>query len=60
MSNIARVLKAYRFHREIGLREMAVIIGLSAPTLCRIEAGKEMSQGTMLKLIQWLFGQEQG
>jgi transcriptional regulator with XRE-family HTH domain len=40
--------------RRIGVREFAKRIGISAPTLSRIENGRTPDINTYLKLCQWL------
>jgi transcriptional regulator with XRE-family HTH domain len=52
---ISKVLKAFRQKHDISLRAFQKQIGISYPTLCRIESGKTMDQASMLKLINWLF-----
>lgn len=52
---IGKLLKSYRHDSRIGMREMASALKLSPATYCRIENGKEVSQETMLMLINWLF-----
>lgn len=53
--NIGTLIVGYRHHKEIGVREMAAEIGVSAATLNRIELGEAMDGSTMFKIIVWLF-----
>lgn len=53
--NIGEVLKDWRLMEKMPLREAASRLGLSVPTLQRIENGKEMERKTMLRLIVFLF-----
>ena len=50
------LLKAYRFHRSLSVRQLAPQIGISPATLCRMECGKDPDATTMLKVLAWMFG----
>ena len=52
---IGKVIKAYRIHRELGLRPLAKEIGISHATLSRIERNEKVDGTTMVKLWVWLF-----
>ena len=52
---IGKVIKAYRIHRELGLRPLAKEIGISHATLGRIERNEKVDGATMVKLWVWLF-----
>ncbi len=52
---LGQVLKAYRQKNDIGTRELAATLGVSAATLNRIEHGFPMDAKTMIKFINWLF-----
>lgn len=49
------VIKSYRIHKEISLRELAITIGVSAATLSRIEnANFKPDLITFKKILDWL------
>jgi transcriptional regulator with XRE-family HTH domain len=52
---VGSLLNTYREHTGLTLRELADEIGISHPTLLRIECGKEVDGSTMIKLFLWLF-----
>jgi DNA-binding XRE family transcriptional regulator len=52
---IGRLLKVYRTIHDIGQRALAREIGLSAPTICRVENGMKPDCDTTIKLIDWMF-----
>lgn len=56
--NIGEVLRAWRCHNELTLKEAAERIGVSLPTLSHIELDRwEYVKGpTMWTLISFLFG----
>ena len=51
-------LRAYRQKRDIGLRALAAEIGTSHATLARIESGHPCDQGTLVRVLIWLFTPE--
>lgn len=51
---LGRMLRLYRAHREITVRELAPAIGVSVATLSRIERGAECDVPTFLKLVSWM------
>ena len=53
-SRFGRVLVVYRTMRQIGVREMAKEIGISAATISRIERGHAMDATTLIRVWQWL------
>jgi transcriptional regulator with XRE-family HTH domain len=48
------VLRSYRLLRELDLRTLGQEIGISAPTLMRIEAGRACDSDTFMKILLWL------
>jgi transcriptional regulator with XRE-family HTH domain len=52
---LGKLIRAYRAHHEMGMREFSEKYAIPIATLSRIERGKPMSAATMLKLIRWLF-----
>lgn len=58
---IGEMLKRYRQHGNLTMRELALTIGVSAPTLCRVERGDgEPDLTSALKLLSWMFGGGKG
>ena len=53
-SRLGRLLVLYRSLRQIGVRELATEIEISAATISRIERGHAMDADTLLKVWQWL------
>lgn len=55
-TRLSRMLHIYRtiVLQDAGLRGLAKQIGISASTLCRIEAGYAVDQRSLLKLAAWL------
>ena len=53
---IGKILADYRYANRMGMRELAKVLGVSAPTICRIEERGVMDQATMVKLINLFFG----
>lgn len=51
---IGSLLVLYRAMKQIGVREMAREIGISAATASRIERGHKMDADTLLKMWAWL------
>jgi hypothetical protein len=51
---LGEMLRLYRVTRRLSLRDLTPQIGISSATLCRIEAGKALDAGTMLKLWTWM------
>ncbi len=52
---IGRVLTAYRQKYDITMRDLAREVGISAATICRVEAGCAVPERTFLRLVLWLF-----
>lgn len=44
----------WRKMSDLGIREAAKQIGLSAPTLSRVERGYRMDGETLYKILNWL------
>lgn len=55
---IGILIRSWRMHREIGVRETAKHIGVSPATVSRIESGKPVDGATMLKLLNFLFNED--
>jgi DNA-binding XRE family transcriptional regulator len=56
---LGSVLRKYRLMSEITVRTLAHEIGVSAPTLNRLENGRWIDGHTVGKILNWLFQQEQ-
>jgi transcriptional regulator with XRE-family HTH domain len=48
------VLRKWRKMEDISVREAAFRMGLTTPTLFRLENGKPMDGSTLAKIINWL------
>ena len=59
MSNIGKVIRKYRVTQEIDQKDLANEIGIKPAVLSRLESGKDASQETVLKIIIWLFSEQQ-
>jgi transcriptional regulator with XRE-family HTH domain len=53
---IGNLLSLYRYKNDLTVRQMADQLGVSAATVSRIESGKDIDAKTLIKLINWLFG----
>lgn len=54
--NIGDVLKAWRHHRELSLKDAAEQIGISLWALHNLENGKYVSKNTKAQVQVWLLG----
>ena len=54
---LSYVLKEYRWAKRVGVRELARQIGVSAPTLNRIERGGNPDGTSLAKILRWLLGE---
>ncbi len=48
------VLKEWRWAKKLGVRAAAKLMGVSAPTLSRVERGENPDGKTLAKIIKWL------
>lgn len=55
---IAEMLRIYRATRQIGVRELGKMIGISHGTVSRIERGFGCDLDTFLKVVNWLFNKQ--
>lgn len=53
-TTLGKVLKVYRLHSELTLRELANEVGIAAATLMRIEHGQVPDGATLFKVFTWL------
>lgn len=51
---LGSVLRKYRLMQELTVRELAVEIGISFPTLSRVENGLGIDANTLMKIFNWL------
>jgi transcriptional regulator with XRE-family HTH domain len=58
-TNLGHVLKRWRLIDDLGMREAAAKIGISAATLCRLEIGHVPDFRTMMTILNW-FAQASG
>lgn len=56
---IGKLLVMYRAMQSLGTRGLAEEIGVSAATINRLEKGKEIEGKTMIKIVTWLFLDEE-
>ena len=56
---VAELITNWRFIKKLNMRDAALQMGLSASSLSRIENGKVPDGETLIKLINWLFSQEE-
>ena len=59
-ARLGQMLRAYRVLRGWGLRQHASYMGISYPTLMRIEHGRAMDQATWMKIQGYLFAKTYG
>jgi transcriptional regulator with XRE-family HTH domain len=52
---VGELLRLWRNVKNIGIRDMAAEIGVSAATLSRLERGENVDGKTLIKLIAWIF-----
>jgi transcriptional regulator with XRE-family HTH domain len=57
---LAKALKLMRVTEGIGTREQAARIGISFPTLNRIERGAPCSLPVLVKILMWLVAPDGG
>lgn len=55
---LGAVLRCYRLLKELDLRTLGKEIGISAPTLMRIEKGRGCDDATLMRILNWLIGKE--
>lgn len=51
---IAELLRAWRFHQEMSVREAAERVGIPGSTYARIEKGYPMSGETFTVILRWM------
>jgi transcriptional regulator with XRE-family HTH domain len=59
MMRLGSVLRKYRTMREITVRDLAKEMGISFPTLSRIEHGLPMDATTLMKILNWLMARDE-
>lgn len=53
--NLRAVLKIYREHQDLSLKQMAQKLQISIMDLSRFERGRELSGRKMAKIAYWIF-----
>lgn len=56
---LGKILKTMRAMEDIGVREQAKKIGISFPTLSRIENGKDADARSVVKLLVYLLANDE-
>lgn len=56
---LGEVLRSYRLHKELSQRDLAPRIGISYPSLHRIEHGQSIDAKTLMLVLNWLMGASQ-
>jgi len=56
--NIAKLLRAWRHHEELSIREAATRIGIDRSSLYRIERDEPVNQATILNVLRWILAEE--
>ncbi len=51
---VAELLKAWRHHQELSVREAAERVGIPASTYAGIEKGRAMSSETLAVIWRWM------
>lgn len=52
--NLGRLIRCWRLIEELNLREAGRLLGISAPSVMRLEQGREVDASTFLKLMNWM------
>lgn len=55
---LGRMLLRYRQSKDLTIRALAKEIGVSFPTLCRIEHGHMADARTLIRILDWLTSPE--
>lgn len=55
---LGRVLTQYRYAERLTVRQLAKNIGLSAPTLSRLENDGDMNGKTLAAILRWLLAEQ--
>lgn len=53
-TNLGAMLRSYRLLREQEQRALGPAIGVSAATICRLEAGYMPDADNLVKLLNWM------
>jgi transcriptional regulator with XRE-family HTH domain len=57
---VGGMLRRWRLANDFGLEETADKIGINYKSLYRLERGATLDMPSMIKIITWLFGFEEG
>jgi transcriptional regulator with XRE-family HTH domain len=52
--NISDIIRAWRHHHELTIREAAERIGIDRNALYRIEHGESVNQATLFQMWRWM------
>jgi transcriptional regulator with XRE-family HTH domain len=55
---LGAVIRRWRITSDLSLKEVAKDMGISLPTLSRLEHGHEIDGRTLLSVINWLMAKE--
>lgn len=59
MKPLGQMLRRWRAFEEIGVREAAARVGISAATFSRVERGHIPDADTLLTLLMWMLGRHE-
>lgn len=51
---IGQIIRSWRIHEELTVRQVAARIGCLPSTLCRIEHGEQCDSRTLAAVLRWL------
>lgn len=51
---LGELVRLYRLTKSKTMRDVAEEIGISAPSVMRLEQGRELDAGTFVKVLSWL------
>ena len=57
---LRQLIKKWRLHNEISLRDLAEQIGIDPSTLHRFESGQEILSDTLGMILKWALSTEAG
>ena len=56
---LGEVIRKWRRSSDLTIADAARQIGLTVPTLSRVERGEAMDAATLAKILIWLFGEQE-
>ena len=54
---LGRIMRRWRLVEDLGLREMAATLGISAATLSRFENGHNVDGATLTRIFTWVLAE---